>query len=78
MNRQNYFLHLQGYYNMEAFGVVLSNAFSKNSKAKYPEEPIRIFELTEREKEERAEMERGKAIAFFTSLETNFNSNQNI
>lgn len=31
---------IQGQYIMSAFGTVLSNAFSKNSKAKYIEKPI--------------------------------------
>lgn len=36
---------IQGQYIMSAFGTVLSNAFSKHSKAKYIEKPI-LSELT--------------------------------
>lgn len=43
IKRRNEELWLQGYYNYNAFAVVLSNAFSKGKKEKYLEKPIDLF-----------------------------------
>lgn len=40
--------------------------------AKYPEKPVRVTPMSEREKEEAAEAERRKALAFFRQLEADF------
>lgn len=41
--------------------------------ARYPEQPPRVTPMTEREKEEAAEVERERALAFFRMLEADFN-----
>lgn len=71
-NMQNWWL---GRYIHDAVSISISNAFrDKGKKAiEYPKEPYRIFEPTEAEKEQAAEIERQKAIAFFTQLEKKFN-----
>ena len=63
MEEQNFSAWLNGLYNMQAFGVVLSNAFAKSGspRAEYPGKPMEIFprEMTEKEKleeQERAEL----------------------
>lgn len=50
---------LVGLYNLDAFAVVLANAFSKkgSKQQKYLERPIDIFPLTEEEKQRRLEEE---------------------
>ena len=50
---------LEGLYNLDAFAVVLSNAFSKrgSKQQKYLERPIDIYPLTEEEKQRRLEEE---------------------
>ena len=51
--QENEAMWMQGAYIHEAFGVVLSNAFRENGDPirNYPEEPFRITEMTEEEKE---------------------------
>lgn len=63
MEEQNFNAWLSGFYNMQAFAVVLSNAFAKKGcpPAEYPDKPMEIFprEKTQQEKideQERAEM----------------------
>lgn len=51
IERRNQELWLQGLYIYDAFAVVLSNAFSKHSKAKYIEKPFDLFPKTEEEKQ---------------------------
>ena len=60
----NEFLWLQGRYFYEAVDTVIHNSFSKKgAKAQeYPKEPYRITPLTEKEKKDKAEAERQKAI----------------
>ena len=50
---------LEGLYNLDAFAVVLANAFSKRGakQQKYLERPIDIYPLTEEEKQRRLEEE---------------------
>lgn len=50
---------LVGLYNLHAFAIVLTNAFSKkgSKQQKYLERPIDIFPLTEEEKQRRLEEE---------------------
>ena len=50
---------LEGLYNLDAFAVVLANAFSKrgSKQQKYLERPIDIYPLTEEEKQRRLEEE---------------------
>ena len=70
MKKQNNMAYYQGIYFYNALSVVLSNAFApKGATPKnYMEEPLQIFPLTEEEKAQKAEIERQKAIAFFTSM----------
>lgn len=64
-------LWLQGLYFYNAISVALVNGFrKKGTKAQnYLEEPIKIFEDTEYEKEMRIKREREKAIKFFSRLQ---------
>lgn len=52
IEQRNQELWLQGLYMYDAFAVVLSNSFGKRGgkKAKYMDEPIRLFPMTEAEK----------------------------
>lgn len=62
---------LQGLYNFHAFSTALSNLhFDKKTHQvnKYMEQPIRVIPLTEMEKEQKAEEERQKVIAYFNAL----------
>lgn len=61
---------LNGMYVHDALSAVMQNAFSKGSKAKYPEKPHEIFrhEPTKLDKQAEAENERQKAIAYFKDL----------
>ena len=73
-------LWLQGLYNMKAFGVVLSNMFCKNSKAKYFETPIshdkivQETELTEEELQKQRELFVAKLMAMQKNFELNHKS----
>ena len=60
-----------GVYMYDALKSSLSSVFGgKKSKAiPYPKEPYRLFPMTDEEKEEKAEQEKQKAIAFFDSME---------
>lgn len=62
IEEKNYAAWLAGFYNMNAFGVVLSNAFSgkDSSPAEYFDKPIEIFpkEKTAEEKEKEQEAAR--------------------
>ena len=61
---------LQGMYNYDAFGVVLSNAFRKKgaNAVKYAEQPYRIRPMTEAEKEAEQQKEIERTYAWFDSL----------
>lgn len=56
---------IQGQYIMSAFGVVLSNAFSKSSSAKYVEEPLLRHLFDEEELEANPEKNEMLAVAEF-------------
>ena len=62
IEQQNEILWLQGVYNLDALCVALNNSFSKH-KAKYMEEPIRIFPKTEDEKQREIEETRKNLVA---------------
>lgn len=51
VERRNQELWMQGMYNYEAFATVMSRTMDKRSKAKYPDKPYRITEMSEDEKE---------------------------
>lgn len=72
--KQNEMCWILGQYIYNAVSVAVYNNFrgKKHRPQKYIEEPMQLFELEDWEKEEKAERERKKAIAFFNSLEQNF------
>jgi hypothetical protein len=57
-----------GRYVMLGVGVVLSQAFSRNSQVKYPTEPVLAYELDERLKEQKRERELELAHANFLAV----------
>lgn len=67
---QNELLWLQGMYNYDAFGTVLSNAFrSKGSKAaNYTEKPYDVVEKTDREKQIEIEEQQKRVISNLNRL----------
>ena len=75
IEQRNQELWLQGLYIYKAFGVIMSNAFSKkgNQKEKYFEKPLRITPYTKQEKAKRTEEERQKIIAELTAWEKAWN-----
>lgn len=54
---KNWELWLQGLYFTHALNVALSNAFDKNSKEEYMNQPIKIFPPTREELEEKSRQE---------------------
>lgn len=70
IKRKNEEMWLQGVYIYEAVSTAIYNNFREKGKKAIPymEEPIKLFEYTEQEKEMRAKREREKAIKFFSSL----------
>ena len=71
IQEKNQELWLQGFYVLNAFETVMSNAFGKKGKKKieYPKEPYDMFPKTARELEIEAEKERAKAIESFMRLQ---------
>lgn len=68
---------LQGMYIYNAFGVVLSNAFSgKTQPQKYLEKPIRVIPKTKFEIQQEELAERNKVIKYLTSLKDKFEKNK--
>ena len=69
LERKNYELWLQGLYNYKAVGCVVFNALRKKESkpVDYFDKPIRIFPLTEAEKEAEAQKQREQAVAFFNN-----------
>jgi hypothetical protein len=57
IKEQDYLAWLQGRYIYQGFSVVLSHAFSKNSKAEYPEAPYMENAVSEEEKAQRMDDE---------------------
>ena len=66
LERQNTVAWLTGAYVRDAIASCLCKG------ARYPEQPTRVTPMSEREKEEAAEAERRKALAFFRQLEASF------
>ena len=68
-------LWLQGLYIHNAVAVAINNAFSKQ-KQKYISEPVRLFPMTEDEKETKAEETRQKLIAKLNACKDAFNKSK--
>ena len=65
-------LWLQGAYFQNALSVVMSNAFDKNSSAKYPSEPYDVIKRPKSHREVQTEKERQKVIEYFTQMKKNW------
>lgn len=63
-------MYIAGRYVYDAISLALANGFRQKGKAPEPwlEEPYRMIPFTKEEEEERAEIERKKAIAFFNAM----------
>lgn len=63
-------MYVAGRYVFDAVSLALANGFREKGKCAEPwlEEPYRIIPLTKEEEEERAAIEREKAIAFFEAM----------
>lgn len=70
---RNWELWLQGLYIYHAVCVALSNAFDKNSKAKYMDSPLEIFPPGKADEEERAEKEAIELKRRLDAFEARFN-----
>lgn len=70
LKRRNEEMWLQGAYIFDAVSKAIYNNFREKGKKPMPylEEPYKLFEYTEQEKEIRAKREREKAIKFFSNL----------
>ena len=70
LKQKNEEMWLQGMYIYNAVSVALANGFRKKGAKiqNYIEEPIKLFEDTPWEKEQKAIREREKAIKFFSNL----------
>ena len=68
-------LWLQGLYIHNAVAVAINNAFSKQ-KQKYISEPVRLFPMTEDEKETKAEETRQKLIEKLNAWKDAFNKSK--
>ena len=69
---ENENMWIQGAYNANAFGTVLSNAFSKKN-VKYLAEPLNLFPKTKAEKEAEIRAERRKVIEWLKKMQKAFN-----
>lgn len=78
LESKNYELWLQGVYFYDALSIALSNAFAGKGKKpmEYPSKPRKITRETPEEKEERAKMEREKAVMFFKAMERRYKDKQ--
>lgn len=63
---------IQGMYTMNAFAVVLGNAFSKGKKQEYLKEPLDILPKTKAEKEEEKRKETNKLVEWLDGLRKSF------
>lgn len=63
-------MYIAGRYMFDAVSLALANGFREKGRRAEPwlEEPYRIIPLTKEEEEERAAIEREKAIAFFEAM----------
>ena len=75
--KKNEELWLSGIYMMDAFGVVLGNAFDKR-KHKYMDKPLDIFEKTEAEKKQEIREERQKLINWLNKLKLSADMKQGV
>lgn len=75
IEQANQQLWLQGLYVHNAVAVAINNAFSKQ-KQKYIAEPVRLFPMTEDEKEIKAEETRQKLIAKLNAWKDAFNKSK--
>lgn len=57
-----------GQYVMVGVGVILSNAFSPQDKAHYPDEPVLVVELDEKRKEQKRLQEMQDSLNSFMQL----------
>lgn len=71
-------LWLEGIYLSKAFQTVIANAFSKNSREKYFDRPLEIFEKTKAEKEQEARAERQKLINYLNRLRQSADTKQGV
>lgn len=70
MNRRNTELYRLGMYFGDTINATIGNMLGGHNK--YPEEPYRIFPMTEQEKEEDAERQLKEVLRFFGAMEQNF------
>ena len=63
-------MYIAGRYMFDAVSLALANGFREKGRRPEPwlEEPYRIIPLTKEEEEEKAAVEREKAIAFFSAM----------
>ena len=63
-------MYVAGRYVFDAISLALANGFRQKGQSPetWLEEPYRLMPLTKEEEEERAEIERQKAIAFFNAM----------
>lgn len=63
-------MYVAGRYVFDAVSLALANGFRQKGKSPetWLEEPYRLIPFTKEEEEERAEIERQKAIAFFNAM----------
>lgn len=63
-------LYIAGRYVFDAISIALANGFRQKGKQPehWVEEPYRLIPLTKEEEEEKAAIEREKAIAFFNAM----------
>lgn len=70
MKRRNTELYRLGMYVADAISATVGNMFGGRNK--YPEEPYRIFPMTEQEQEEEKEKQLQQLLKFFGAMESNF------
>lgn len=70
MERRNTELYRLGMYFMDSISATIGRMFG--GKDKYPEEPYRIFPMTEQEQEEENEKQLKMLLNFFGAMEENF------
>ena len=66
--KENEMMWINGMYTLNAFSVVMANAFREKGKpaVEYLSKPIELFPKTKQEKEQEAEEERKKIADMFT------------
>ena len=71
-------LWLEGIYMANAMQTVIGNAFGKNSRLKYLDKPLDIFEKTKAEKEQEKRAERQKLINYLNRLKLSADMKQGV